>query len=103
VGAAFRITAGERSRVRLPFAGDGSLLDVHVFDEGAGVWTWLSSRVAHDDGWVEAEAVAPGIYALFAGSSVQGGSGSGGRFCGASAEGALFVLALGLLTWLRRR
>lgn len=103
VGGAWRITGG--SRVRLPAPGDVSTLDVHLYDEAAGVWTRaIDSRAGHDDGWVEAEMIGPGIYALFA---LPAGSGGGGRFCGLAAARDpgpwIVVLALGILACCRRR
>ncbi|HLF94885.1 MAG TPA: hypothetical protein VJB14_15570, partial [Planctomycetota bacterium] len=102
VGGAYRITGG--TRVRLPFAGDGSALDVHAYDEAARVWIRLVSRVSHDDGWVEADAIAPAIYALYA---TPAGDAGGGRFCSAQAARApgpwIVVFALGLLACCRRR
>ncbi len=102
IGDAFRISGG--TRVRLPFAGDGSALHAHAYDEAAGVWIRLASRVSHDDGWVEADAIAPAIYALFA---APVGDGGGGRFCSAQAARNpgpwIVVLALGFLACCRRR
>ncbi len=114
VGGAWRITAaapfGLPLRVRLPLAADDPSIEIHAYDEAAGVWYRPGmSRVSHDDGWVEAEAFGPGIFALFGSppGAVAGGSGSGGRFCSAHAGGNpgpwIVVLALGLVACCRRR
>jgi len=111
-GGAWRIAAPAPLdlplRVRLPVPSDDPSLEIHAYDEAAGVWYRPGvSRVSHDDGWVEAEAFGPGIFALFASApGVAGGSGSGGRFCSAHAAGNpapwIVVLALGLVAWRRR-
>jgi PKD repeat protein len=83
--------------LRLPGASPD--FEVHRFDEASGVWHRLFfPRVGLADGWTEAEAVAPGIYALFA------PAGSGGDSCLASAPvPSPWFLLLGLLAWPRRR
>ncbi len=107
-GGGWRVGAGFANafKVRLPFAGDGSALEVHAYEEAAGVWYRpFPSRVAHDDGWVEADAGADGIYALFraAPPGVAGGSECSGSVSGASPSPALLLLALGLILCCRNR
>jgi PKD repeat protein len=91
-GAAWRVTfAGTFSnayRLRLPFSGDGTNLEIHHFDQPSGQWRRLAfPRVEHDDGWVEAEVNAEGIYSLF-GPAPPGGGG-----CGATGMEVLLLLA----------
>jgi PKD repeat protein len=113
-GSTFRVAPGASVdapfRVRIPFSGDGSALEMHVYDEPSAVWYRpISSRVSHADGWVEAEGIAPGLYALFAlpPEFLGGGSGGGGRFCAAQTSGSsgpwIAFLALGLIACSRRR
>ncbi|MBI3855305.1 MAG: PKD domain-containing protein [Planctomycetes bacterium] len=83
-------------RLRIPFTGDGTNLEIHHHDAASGVWQRLAfARVSHDDRWVEAEVAAEGVYALF---ESRGAGGGGGGRCGAT---GLEFLLLALL--LRRR
>jgi hypothetical protein len=87
-------------RLRLPFVGDGADLEVHRYDAASGVWGRFGfPRVSHDDGWVEADVVAPGLYSLF--RPAAAGSGGGNAVCGALGVEAFLVLAL--LRRIRRR
>jgi len=114
-GGAWRITgAGSYDRplgLRLPAPSDDPSLEIHAYDESAGVWYRPGiSRVSHDDRWVEADAFGPGIFALFRSTpdgTAGGGSGNGGRYCAASIGESpdvwVLVLAVGFLAWRLRR
>ncbi|MCI0582971.1 MAG: hypothetical protein L0227_08770, partial [Chloroflexi bacterium] len=59
-GGGVRVTFGgtfsNAWRLRLPFGGDGTNLEIHRFDEPSGLWQRFAfPRVSHDDGWVEAD------------------------------------------------
>ncbi|MBI3857515.1 MAG: PKD domain-containing protein, partial [Planctomycetes bacterium] len=98
----FAGTFGSPFRLRLPFSGNGAALEIHHFDAGSSTWQRLArSRVSHDDGWVEADVNASGIYSLFGPTGGGGGRGSGGGGCGLT--GVEVLLLLGLLRSTRRR
>lgn len=92
-------------RIRLPAPFDDPALEVHAYDETARVWIRAGiSSIAHADAWVEADAIIPGLYALFAEPPMDVGT---NRFCSARADGNpggwIVVLALGILLCGRRR
>jgi hypothetical protein len=93
---------GNTFRLRLPFGGgNGADLEIHHYDAASGVWQRLAfPRVSHEDGWVEADVNAAGVYSLFAPSGSGGGDGGGG--CGATGLEALLVLGLAFLQRRRR-
>jgi hypothetical protein len=81
--------------LRLPCSGDSTSLEIHHFDTPSGTWHQFAPSRAGDDGWVETEVNATGVYAVFgpvpAGKKRHGG-------CGATG-----LEALALLILLRRR
>jgi PKD repeat protein len=105
-GSAWRLdfggTFGNAFQLRLPSSGgDAADFEIHHYDAASGVWQRLAfPRVSHDDGWVEADANAAGIYSLFAPSGTGGGGGGGGG-CGATGLEAFLIPGLAFL--LRRR
>lgn len=87
-------------RLRLPYTiADGAALEMQHYDDRTRRWSRLSyPHVSASDRWVEAEAVAPGFYALVGGAP-EADSGGGG--CGAT--GLEAILGIGLAWALRRR
>jgi PKD repeat protein len=103
-GSAWRVDfAGSFSntfQLRLPISGgDLEDLEIHHFDDVAGVWQRFAfPRVSSVDGWVEADVNAPGVYAVFGPAEPSGARKAGCGLCGLEA-----LPLLGLLVWLRRR
>jgi hypothetical protein len=83
--------------LRLPFTGVGTSLEIHRFDGPSGTWKQFASSRVGDDGWVESDVNAAGVYALFGPVPLPRKS-SGG--CGAT---GLEVLALLILLRRPRR
>jgi PKD repeat protein len=104
-GSAWRVDFGgtfaNAFRLRLPSSGGNAAnLEIHHYDAASGFWQRLAfPRVSHEDGWVEADVNATGVYSLFA--PANAGGGGGGGFCGATGLEALIVVGLAFL--LRRR
>ena len=92
VGVGCRVTfAGAFSNtwlLRLPFTGDA---EIHWFDEPSGTWQQFAPSRTSDDGWIEADVNAAGVYALFSPAPLPRKR-SGG--CGATGLEALALLIL---------
>ncbi len=93
-GAGYDVTfAGTISSpwiLRLPSSGNGASLEIHRFDTPSGTWQQFAPSTAGDDGWVETEMIATGVYAVFGPVPARRKS----HGCGATGLEALVLLLL---------